>query len=351
VADGWFYDGESAVRRSAEVGVDGDRLIIAAEGAAADLTIPASDLVHVESRADAELYGHRTIEGWRLGLAAPVSADLAALLPRRRVYGRWIDRIGLGPALVAGLTLSALVLLLGQHFPAWIAPHVPKSWERRLGDTLVGDFGRKYCAGEGGQRALDKLAARLGARPGELRVRVVDVPVVNAAALPGGNIMIFRELLAQAQGPDEVAGVLAHEIAHVENRDVTQTMIRQFGLSLIIASVGGTTGGNVEMLMSARYSRTAEARADADAIKALRRANISPLATARWFERMAKTERNYRVVAQSLVYLSSHPLSESRRARFEQAAAGGGPYRAALEADEWRALVGICGEPRPARAQ
>lgn len=349
MAAGWFYDGETAVRRAADVGVDGDRLIIAAEGAASDLAIPASDLVHVESRPDAELYGHRTIEGWRLGLATPVPAQLAALLPRRRVYGRWIDRIGLGPALVGGLALSALVLLFGQHFPAWIAPHVPKSLERRLGNALVGDFGQKYCAGAGGQRALDKLAARLGARPGELRVRVVDVPIVNAAALPGGNIMIFRELITQAHGPDEVAGVLAHEIAHVENRDVTQTMIRQFGLSLIIASVGGTTGGNVEMLMSARYGRTAEARADADAIKALRRANISPLATAHWFERMARTERNYRVVTQSLAYLSSHPLSETRRARFAKAASAGGPYSAALDAEEWRALVGICVKPSPAR--
>ncbi|WP_332810660.1 M48 family metallopeptidase [Sphingomonas sp.] len=348
MAAGWFYDGETATRRAADVGVDGDRLIIAAEGAA-DLTIPASDLVHVESRPDAELYGHRTIEGWRLGLATPVAAQLAALLPPRRVYGRWIDRIGLGPALVGGLALSALVLLFGQHFPAWIAPHVPKSLERRLGNALVGDFGRKYCAGADGQRALDKLGARLGARPGELRIRVVDVPIVNAAALPGGNIMIFRELITQAHGPDEVAGVLAHEIAHVENRDVTQTMIRQFGLSLIIASVGGTTGGNVEMLMSARYGRTAEARADADAIEALRRANISPLATAHWFERMAKTERNYRLVTQSLAYLSSHPLSESRRWKFEQAAAAGGPYSAALDAEEWRALVGICGKPSPGR--
>jgi beta-barrel assembly-enhancing protease len=224
---------------------------------------------------------------------------------------------------------------------------VPQSWEREFGDALVGDFGQNFCSGRGGQAALDKLGAKLSSQPGRVRLRVVNVPIVNAAALPGGTIMIFRELLAEAKGPDEVAGIVAHEIAHVENRHVTQMMIRQFGLSLILASVGGTTGGNVETLMTARYSRKSESQADGDAIRALQRSNISPLGTANFFARLARFERRYPALAGSLSYLSSHPLSDERRKRFEQGARKGQAYVPSLTAEEWKALVHICDHKDP----
>jgi Zn-dependent protease with chaperone function len=343
---GWLYDGERATRYVVEIEAgDGALRIIHADGR--DLSVPAADLVHIESRIDAEVYGRDDGGGWRLGIMNPHPPELAALLPRRRVYGRWIDRIGLVPAVVAGLVLSATVILFGQFFPHWVAPLVPRSWERSFGDALVGDFGEKFCTGAGGQEALAKLGTRLSPRSEDLRIRVVSVPIVNAAALPGGTIVIFNQLLKEAKSPDEVAGVLAHEIGHVENRDVTEAMIRHFGFSLIIASVGGTTGGNVEMLTTARYSRRAETRADGYAIEALDRAGISPRPTADFFERLARIERAV-PMSRSLVYLASHPLSEERRERFAAAAAGA-PVAPSLTSEEWRALVHICDSPARTR--
>jgi Zn-dependent protease with chaperone function len=340
VADGFYYDGSSAVRHRVEIEPAGEAVRIVGQGFGR--TIAASRLQHLDSRKDAEIYGEDPRGGWRLGIRRPVPSEIAALLPRRRVYGGWIDRIGLLKAVIIAVVLSAAVILFGQLFPHWVAPLVPKSWERSFGDALVGDFGQKFCAAPGGQAALDRMTARLGARPGEVRLRVVNVPIVNAAALPGGTIVIFDELIHQAGGPDEVAGVLAHEIAHVRNRDVTEVMIRQLGFSLILSSLGGTTGGNVELLMGARYSRGAEARADADAIAALRSADVSPRATARFFERLARIEGSVPGLEESLSYLSSHPLSGDRRRAFERAAVKGRTYRPSLSEKEWTDLKGIC---------
>ncbi|MGS1015997.1 M48 family metallopeptidase [Allosphingosinicella humi] len=344
MAEAWLYDGESAVKRavSVERGAKGE-IVITGDGF--EPFRPEDALLHIESRADAELYGLADTEGWRLCVPRPIDPEIAGLLPARRVYGRWIDRIGLGRALVAGGLVSAAILFVAHRAPTWLAPYVPQSWEQKFGDAMVGDFGGRYCAGPGGQEALDRLAARLTPDSRRLKIRVVDIPLVNAVALPGGNILVFRGLLDEAKGPDEVAGVLGHEIAHVANRDTTEAMIRHYGFSVLLASLGGTTGGNVEMLASASYSRAAESRADEGAIAALRRARISPLPTAAFFARLEKEEAMFGAKwDRGLAYVSSHPLSHDRRERFAASAETGRRYAPALGKQEWVALTNICGD-------
>lgn len=340
MAQAWFYDGESAVRRLVALEASEGQLCLRAGGDG--LRVAPPDLVHVESRADAEIYGHAQIQGWRLGIAKPVPEEIAALLPGRQVYGGWIDRIGLGRAMAIGVAISGVVLFLGYQAPAWLAPFVPYSWEQRFGDALVGDSGQKFCNGPGGQAALDALTARLTPHPERYRVRVVNVPIVNAVALPGGTILVFRELLSEADSPDEVAGVLGHEIAHIEHRDVTEAMIRHYGFGVLLSAFGGTTGGNIDMLAAAKYSRSAESEADAASIAALRRANISPLPTAAFFKRLGKEEQKLGRIGQTLGYLSSHPLSDARRQRFAASAVKGKNYQPALDRETWEALVDIC---------
>jgi beta-barrel assembly-enhancing protease len=347
VTPAWLYDGESAVRRTAAVAAEGGALRIAVENGPS-FSVGLAELVHVESRDGAEIYRRAGVDGWRLGLVSP-PASLVALLPRGSRYGRWIDRVGLVPALLGGLAVSALVLLAVQRLPDWLAPLVPPSWEQKFGDALVGDLGARVCSSEEGQRALDKLTARLTPHAGRLNVHVVDIDLVNAVALPGGNIVLFRDLLTEAESPGEAAGVLAHEIAHIENRDVTRALIRHVGFGLVIASFGGTTGANIDTLMSARYSQKAESRADADAIAALRRADISPLPAAAFFDRLADMGGEAGAISGTLQYLSSHPPSGERSAKFRRSAVPEHRYRPALSKEEWGALQDICWEgPTPA---
>jgi Zn-dependent protease with chaperone function len=350
MAAAWLYDGETAIRHSVEVepGADGLRILHAG---GTETAVPAARLTFVESRRDCTTYGRDDLPGWRLVLFGETPPALAAALPARQRYGSWIDRVGLVPAILIGLAVSGAVIFAGSKFPEWAAPHIPAEWEQRYGDALVGDFGGRYCDGEGGQAALDKLASRLSPTARSLNIRVVDIDIVNAAALPGGNIVIFEELLAESDGPDEVAGVLAHEIAHIERRHVTQAMIRQLGLGLVITAFGGNTGANLDLLLAAGYSRAAEREADADAVAMLRRARVSPVSTAAFFKRLADQERKLGAVAQGLSYISTHPLSEERERKFRASAVPGGGYRPALSRDEWEALFNICFNDRQDRTE
>ncbi|WBX84794.1 M48 family metallopeptidase [Sphingosinicella microcystinivorans] len=335
----WLYDGESALRRSVTLGAREGALEIAGEDGSA--RVSPADLVFIESRPGETIYGRKDKPGWRLGVAAPIPGGIAALLPQAERYGGWIDRVGLWRATAIGLAVSAAVLFAVYQLPHWLAPLVPDRVMKAYGNAMVGDFGGKFCAGPGGQQALDALTRRLAPGIEGLNIRVVDLPVVNAAALPGDNIVIFDELLKEAKSPEEFAGVLAHEIAHIEHRDVAEAMVRELGLGLVLTTLGGDVAGNVHGLLSLSYSRDAEAAADAEAIAMMNRARISPAPTAGFFERLAKSEDAIGR-ADMLVYLSSHPVSKGRAAAFRKGAVEDNDYTPALSRDEWDALVDIC---------
>ena len=337
----WLYDGRSAMRHAVEVTTDGGRLRLTLADGGAE-TVEPSELFHATDRDGAQVYGRKDSAGWRLGLPPPVPAEVAALLPGVHRYGRWIDRVGLAPALAVLLAVSAGVLAAGHFLPGQLAPLVPTSWEKSYGDAIVGDFGGKYCRGPGGQDALEKLARRLSPEGVAFDVRVVDIGIVNAAALPGNHIVLFRELLTDAKGPDEVAGVLAHEIAHVGNRHVTEGMIRELGFGMVVTALGGTTAGNADMLLGSRYSRAAETEADRDAIAMLAAADVSPIPTAKFFGKIGRGEKSLGRVGETLSYVSTHPLSEGRRAAFQRSFVQGRRYTPALAPAEWRAVRDIC---------
>jgi predicted Zn-dependent protease len=206
----------------------------------------------------------------------------------------------------------------------------------------------RFCNAPAGREALRTLAAALSPRSAELDVRVVDIDIVNAAALPGDHILIFEELLRRADGPDEVAGVLAHEIAHIENRHVSAAMVRQLSFGLFVSLVGGGTGANLETFLQSRYSRGAEAEADEDAIRALQRARISPAGAAGFFARAAQAEARMGAIGRGLSYVSTHPDSLARERRFRESARSGTRYTPPLNAKQWRALQRICADD-PAR--
>lgn len=333
-ARAWLYDGRSALKREGALVDEGERFRFGD-----DAPVAWTDLLPPHADAGASSYGLKGVPGWRLGFDGPLPPALAAKLPHRHLYGGWVDRFGLWPAAALFAAVAALVVVGVLRTPALVARLVPASVERRLGDLMVGDFGRRGCTRADGQAALDALVARVAPGERDLEVHVVAVPMVNAVTLPGGRIVIFSGLLKAARSPDEVAGVLGHELGHVRHHDVTEALVRQLGLSALFGGFEGHVGGYTNALLATAYSRGAEARADRFAIERLRVAAVSPAATADFFRRLGKgadgTER-------MLAYLASHPVSSDRARAFAASTSAGVPYRPALDARQWAALQAIC---------
>ena len=173
----------------------------------------------------------------------------------------------------------------------------------------------------------------------------LDVPMFNAAALPGGYIVVFKPAIVGTE-PDALAGILAHEVAHVHRRHVAEALIREFGIGALIRLMAGNVGANAEQLVALSYTRQNEAQADADAIRMLRQANISPQPTAALFRRLASEQEQH--LSTSAEFLESHPLSGGRAQRFAASFNRNAHYRPTLTRDQWVALFDICSKRRRA---
>jgi Zn-dependent protease with chaperone function len=350
--DAWHYDGKSAVRRKVDVQIIGAQFFLL-ETERRHGPFAFSDVEYVTHKDDADVYGLKAADGWRLMLSGPVPTDLNAMLPARRNYGGWVDRLGFGKAAVAFTVASAAAIAVVLLSPQWLAPLIPSSVDKKLGDALVGDFGGRFCSTPAGDAALKKLVASLDANPDDLQVEVAKIDMINAVALPGGNVILFDGLVKQARSPDEVAGVLAHEIGHVREKHVMQALLRQMGLAVVLGGIDGNSGALVNNMLSMSYSGESEAEADAHSMNALGAANISPIGTASFFDRLSEMDgsANSSTSDNGIAgYMSSHPLSRSRKDAFEKSIVKGKNYKPALTPAEWTELKTMCTQDRNAKS-
>jgi Zn-dependent protease with chaperone function len=169
---------------------------------------------------------------------------------------------------------------------------------------------------------MERLEAAIEANPGyAFEVTIVNSDLVNAAALPGGKVVVYSGLLAEAGSAEEVAGVLAHEICHVLHRDSLRQLIGRLGGGALIALVLG--GGDLAGLAAQAgeldrlaYGRDQERAADRGGVALLARAGLPPRAVPAFFERLQAKE-----AGKLPEFLSTHPDTAARIAELRQLAA------------------------------
>lgn len=148
---------------------------------------------------------------------------------------------------------------------------------------------------------------------------VVNTDQVNAFALPGGYVYINRGLIEQTSNLSELAGVLAHEIAHVEERHSVEQIerVQRANLGGALASIllggGGLAQAGINIVgtaILAGHSREAEREADEVAITLLVNSGIDPNGLVTFFKKLLD-ERQRRPSAFEQ-WFSTHPLTEER---------------------------------------
>ncbi|WP_026606565.1 M48 family metallopeptidase [Methylocapsa acidiphila] len=230
-----------------------------------------------------------------------------------------------------------------------LTPVVPQWAERRLGDAANGQvraiFSGKACARPEGAAALEKLvdALRRGAgMPQSYAPIVLASNVPNAFALPGGRIYVLNGLLNKATTPDELAGVLAHELGHAAHRDGLRRIIANGGTSYLLGLLFGDVAGASVVLTAGRglfqaaYSRETESEADLFAVQTMRKLGRSTKPFGELMLRITGPEKD-----NPFAIFASHPMTEDRLAAL--GAADAPPQGEPLLSDgEWRALKTIC---------
>ncbi len=211
------------------------------------------------------------------------------------------------------LPLLALVAVIWQHdrVAAWAVSHIPPEQERKLGEMVFAQQKAKLKLVEGKPlEMVREIGAKLSkGSPYKYEFYVADDKVVNAYAMPGGFVVMHSGLLNLASSAEEVAGVLAHEVMHVEKRHSLKAMAKSLGLAATVSLVFGDLGGLASLggdLVGLKFSRDHELEADTEGLKALVGAGLAPQGMAAFFRKMAAQEKL------DLGFLSTHPGSEER---------------------------------------
>jgi predicted Zn-dependent protease len=250
--------------------------------------------------------------------AGPTHDTLAGYEARRQRHARRRWRGLVAGLLVAGLLVAAGWVFLTRLAPDLVAATIPPASERLIGEAAA----TQLLAGEqtidAGPAAaavatiMERLEAAIEANPGyAFEVTIVNSDLVNAAALPGGKVVVYSGLLAEAGSAEEVAGVLAHEICHVLHRDSLRQLIGRLGGGALIALVLG--GGDLAGLaaQAGELDRLAYGR-----VALLARAGLPPRAAPAFFERLQAKE-----AGKLPEFLSTHPDTAARIAELRQLAA------------------------------
>ncbi|MGA7074151.1 M48 family metallopeptidase [Bradyrhizobium sp.] len=346
-----FYDGTSSRRHQVQLALSDQIEII--ENGITLATWPFADIRRAEGAAD--ILRLSCVTAPALARLEVRDAALAAALSFRCAHlndnaaGRHSVAAIVGWSLAATVSIVAVIWFALPLVADRLAPLVPSTLERRIGDAAEGQirimFGGKTCSNPAGRAAFFKLMKELSTAAGidtPIRADVLNTPVPNAFALPGGKVYLFSGLLAKAENPDEIAGVLAHELGHVRHRDNTRNMIYSGGTSFLIGLLFGDVTGSGALIFASRslvtasYSRDAEQKADDFSISVMHRLGRPTKAMGELIFRITGNQADT-----ALSILSNHPLTEDRlkHLRDEDRPANGPPL---LTDNEWAALKAVC---------
>ncbi|MFZ6720154.1 M48 family metallopeptidase [Undibacterium sp. Ji49W] len=250
---------------------------------------------------------------------------------RKRVQG-W--------TILLGLSLLLIALFLGMlwqmgSFSEYAAKKIPVQWEEKLGAGVAAEqaLENKHMPRAEADVLLKPLTApllqALQNSPYRYTIVIANDSSTNAFALPGGYVTINSGLILKAGSAEELLGVLAHEISHVEARHGMRSVISNASIYLVASAVFGdvsgllaTVGNAAPLLLSQQYSRQFETDADERGVILLQRARINPEGLPRFFERMIAEEKAAmekidnkqarEAYKRAMGLLSTHPASEKR---------------------------------------
>lgn len=173
---------------------------------------------------------------------------------------------------------------------------------------------------------MDRLGQRLVEASGcklSFSIKIIEAGEINAMALPGGFLYVDSGLILAADNEAELAGVMAHEIAHDcahhVMRQMTRTNLAQLGLLPAFLLGGGWAGYGAQLAIPTSFlgfSRAFESEADQLGLAAMSRAGYDPNAYLAYFERIASMRANHPgLVAQAF---AAHPPTDERLARLRR---------------------------------
>lgn len=352
-----YYDGQSAAANDVNVQFADDALKFH-DPAGMPIAWPYRR-IHVErlaatarltckGEADAVL----VLSGQSLTALEEAAPSLTADRQRRRRFASMVAGLTLAAAAVASLIFIVMPMAAGT-----LAQRTPISVEQQIGENLASQVQLFFrpCNEDSVEALVRPVVDNLAS------AAKIDYPVVltlvrtdlaNAFALPGGQTMAtsgLLELLADDQ--EAFWAVVAHELAHVKNRDSMVALYRNLGLSTLLELVTGGSGAAQQLVLvggqlnNLSYTREQERLADEMAYDILEEASLNPAALGRALDALVGAAPSNEAIVEERAewrqWLESHPDTGKRIKRASlRARVGERPLP--LKESEWAQVIAAC---------
>ena len=233
------------------------------------------------------------------------------------------------------VTVPTLLVFNMHRLTAPIARQIPTEWEQSLGEQVFKQYriSNHFMDEKKAAALLEPLVRPLiDANPDkrfDYHFYINRDEEINAFALPGGYVVINTGLIIRAETPEELLGVVAHEISHVTQQHGIRNIIGSAGIYLTVNAMLGDMTGLLALIANAgpylltqSYSRDFETEADEKGAELMEQANIDPEGLASFFEKLkAEEDKRLKEVAgednedlakATLSIISTHPATEDR---------------------------------------
>jgi beta-barrel assembly-enhancing protease len=213
-----------------------------------------------------------------------------------------------------------------------IAGTVPVEWEQQAGEQIFATI--KMQKTLVGDSVLNKKINELGSiitntvpdKKFRFKFHIVKDSSLNAFALPGGNVVIHSGLIMRAESPEEILGVLGHEVAHVTERHHVRGLITKMGLRYLIllffdtgSAIGDLIINAGSTLQSLKYDRDLETEADEKGWEYVTKANVNPAGMISFFKKLEGEKKGtLKELEASLDWMNTHPNTAERIERLEK---------------------------------
>ncbi|TWU01609.1 M48 family metallopeptidase [Neorhodopirellula pilleata] len=268
-----------------------------------------------------------------LSLASSGILDEQLQIGLRKQRGENRRQWVIGTGLLVGIVMACVVGYFAIRAGATAAVMaLPISVDEKIGSAAMAsmDLGGPRVTDdvvvEAMQSMVDRMAPEAAINGLDFRVSVVQSDVVNAFALPGGSMVVYTGLIENAERPEQVAAVLAHEMSHATLRHGLQRVARSMGIwagvSMLIGDVGGLIGAGADLFQMATinsYSREQETEADREGVRMLHASGIDPTGMGEFF---ALLQHEHDEVPEIFSWISTHPDHAARIASVENMIAG-----------------------------
>lgn len=319
---GIFFDGESAIPKEIELIFDAEKSVLAFETENNQQHL--WNLNEIEFQIKSKFmyleYGNDPIQNIKISDNDFVNRihDFRKKKGNQSWYHKLMD-MGIKAHILFTVFIFAIIGLGYFYAIPWVAEKavviIPEDYDSHLGTTFFEQNMLFSNVDIQKSKALNLFAKELNLKnTKKIKFTVVDSPIVNAYALPDGNIVVFSGILNTMKDYDELVGLIGHEVAHVNHRHSMKMVCRNLSGYIFVSAILGdangimaTIGDNVNNLQSLSYSRNFEHEADVEGFEIIALNKINPKGMSNLFKRLQDKE-----VLNIPEFLSSHPVTTER---------------------------------------